>query len=670
MKFLNFFKLDKNRLIDIGITFFIFLLLTLLYTQTAWLEVLERTSVDLRFFLRDPGERSVKLSDGVRAGKINPRASNDIVLLGIDEPTIRYFSEENIQWPFPWETHTQFVNFVSTGKPKSIFFDIVFIDRKRGETGLAAAFKNAGNVFINYPLEVTEISQKYSDHNERLELMSKWKIKPINDDAHVPELFEEMVPPIPALMKAAKGVGYANVIPDPVDHLIRRIPLVLKFEGDFYPCIDLILAMDYFESTLEDIELKLGHYIKIKNINPEKLVKKNPNNEIIIPINKYGFMDINYIGGQGSFTNISYFYFARDGSMAGNESLKDKVCMVAAYSVTGIASDVHKSPYGDTFGVEHHANALNTILMQDFLYRFSDFQNILLVFILALLCGFFLPKFKILTSTIVTLAAFFLYFMFAYIMFNPFNTLVIMFTPLLLIVLSFIGITIYRVMTEQKEKRYIRNTFSKFVSKSVVDDLLKNPHKLKLGGEKKVLTVMFSDIRGFTTLSEMLTPEELVEQLNIYLQAMTDLVFEYDGTLDKYIGDAIMAFWGAPIELEDHALKACKSALEQIRCMDEMNAKWVAEGKPTLDIGIGLNSGDMVVGNMGSSSRMDYTLMGDNVNLGARLEGTNKVYGTKIIIGDSTYEMVKDHVVARELDLIRVKGKNHPVKIYELIALK
>jgi CHASE2 domain-containing sensor protein len=196
MNFLKFFKLDKNRRIDMCITLFVFLLLTILYTQTTLLEILERSSVDLRFFLRDPGEKSVKLSEGVRAGKINPRASSDIIILGIDETTVRFFSEENIQWHFPWEIHTQLVNFIRTGNPKSIFFDITFIDHKKGEAGLAQAFEKASNVFLNYPLETTEISQKYSDYAERLELISKWKIKPINN-VKVPEFFEGMVPPIP-----------------------------------------------------------------------------------------------------------------------------------------------------------------------------------------------------------------------------------------------------------------------------------------------------------------------------------------------------------------------------------------------------------------------------------------------------------------------------------------
>jgi len=226
------------------------------------------------------------------------------------------------------------------------------------------------------------------------------------------------------------------------------------------------------------------------------------------------------------------------------------------------------------------------------------------------------------------------------------------------------------VLTEQQEKKYIRQTFSKFVSKTVVDELLKHPDKLKLGGDKKILTVLFSDIRSFTTISEKMTPEELVEHLNEYLQAMTELVFKYDGTLDKYVGDEIMAFWGAPIPQDNHALLACKCAVEMMQVLEQLNKRWVQMNKPALHIGIGINTGEMVVGNMGSASRMDYTLMGDNVNLGARLEGTNKQYGTGIIISEFTYEHVKDHVIARELDLVRVKGKQLPVKIYELIDVK
>jgi adenylate cyclase len=223
----------------------------------------------------------------------------------------------------------------------------------------------------------------------------------------------------------------------------------------------------------------------------------------------------------------------------------------------------------------------------------------------------------------------------------------------------------YRILTEEKEKKVIQGMFSNYVSKSIVDELIKHPEKLELGGEERNITVLFSDIRGFTTLSEKLTSQELVAHLNEYLSAMTDIIFKYEGTLDKYVGDEIMAFWNAPLEQENHAELACLAALEMMSKLHNLNENWPEDRN--LNIGIGMNTGLMTVGNMGSKSRMDYTLMGDNVNLGARLEGTNKIYGTNIIISELTYVEIKDQFICRELDNIRVKGKQKPVMIYEVM---
>jgi len=228
---------------------------------------------------------------------------------------------------------------------------------------------------------------------------------------------------------------------------------------------------------------------------------------------------------------------------------------------------------------------------------------------------------------------------------------------------SYISIILYRSSTEEREKRKIRAMFGKYVSPEVVAQMMDNPPEL--GGVDRELTVFFSDIRGFTSLSETLTPQELVKHLNEYLSVMTDVILETGGTLDKYVGDEIMCFWGAPLEVKDHAWSACHCALLQKTKLAELNAHWPPEKR--LAIGIGLNTGIMTVGNMGSAGRMNYTLMGDNVNLGARLEGTNKIYGTMIIVSEYTYAMVKDRFIFRELDTIRVKGKNKPVVIYELI---
>jgi adenylate cyclase len=204
----------------------------------------------------------------------------------------------------------------------------------------------------------------------------------------------------------------------------------------------------------------------------------------------------------------------------------------------------------------------------------------------------------------------------------------------------------------------------------VVEELLANPDKIKLGGEKKECTVFFSDVAGFTTIAEQLTPEALVRLLNDYLTEMTNIVFKYDGMLDKYEGDAIMAVFGAPISQPDHAYKACAAALEMQEQLIKLRELWGKQGRPQLHARCGINSGQMVVGNMGSENRFDYTVMGDAVNLGARLEPANKQYRTKIMIGEQTYKLAGDQIIVRGLDLLRVKGKTEPVKVYELLGTK
>ena len=233
---------------------------------------------------------------------------------------------------------------------------------------------------------------------------------------------------------------------------------------------------------------------------------------------------------------------------------------------------------------------------------------------------------------------------------------------------NFIGVTAYRVIFEEREKRKTRSAFGMYVHPGLINQMLKDSSLLRLGGEEAELTVMFSDVRGFTSISERLTPTQLVELLNEYLTAMSDVIMKTWGTVDKYEGDAIMAFWGRPYPQDDHALRACNACLNMIDTLGDLNAKWKSEGKLPLNIGVGLNTGPMVVGNMGSNRRFNYTVMGDAVNLGSRLEGQNKEYGTHIIISEGTYHHAKEHFVCRELDLIRVKGKNKPVAIYELMA--
>ncbi|MCK4776877.1 MAG: adenylate/guanylate cyclase domain-containing protein, partial [Actinomycetia bacterium] len=327
-----------------------------------------------------------------------------------------------------------------------------------------------------------------------------------------------------------------------------------------------------------------------------------------------------------------------------------------------------KIPFGDMYGLLNLAFTLNTIIKQDFIYEASDFTNILVLILISIILGAIIPNVNIFKGLIVTLVLLLGFIIFNFVLFDMYNYNFHLFTPIVEIIMIFAAIVVFRVLTEEKEKQAIKGMFGKYVNPEVVEELLKDPNALKLGGENRLITVLFSDVRGFTTISEQLgDPQKLVELLNEYLGAMTDIILGDDGTLDKYVGDEIMAFWGAPIEDKDHAFKSCKSALKQMERLHELQAQWKAEGKPYVNIGIGVNTGIMTVGNMGSSARMDYTLMGDNVNLGARLEGVNKQYGTNIIISEYTYNYVRNRVVVRELDRIRVKGKSEPVLIFELI---
>jgi adenylate cyclase len=240
--------------------------------------------------------------------------------------------------------------------------------------------------------------------------------------------------------------------------------------------------------------------------------------------------------------------------------------------------------------------------------------------------------------------------------------------PSVLILLLFVSSTIAKYVSAETGKRQIKTAFQHYVPTAVVNEITDNIDRLRLGGDKRELTVLFSDIRGFTSVSQSLAPEDLVRLLNVYLTQMTAKVFDHDGLLDKYIGDAIMAVYGAPIHREDHAVLACRTALDMLDALDELQATWKAEGLPILNIGIGINTGPMVVGNMGSENRFDYTVIGDAVNLGSRIEGLNKIYGTRILISEFTYEQVRDEFpYVREIDITRVRGRTTPVRIYELM---
>ena len=363
--------------------------------------------------------------------------------------------------------------------------------------------------------------------------------------------------------------------------------------------------------------------------------------------------------------------------------LKGKILFLGATAV-GIY-DLRVTPFEENLpGVETHANALSNLLIETarargekiatdapgFLRRSPLEEMTMWLYLLvggialsALLTYF--GSVAGLGITILFLAA--VYFIDTYVLFKS-GIIVTTLFPVSLIVFDFVGLTSFKYFTEERKKRELKGTFEKYVSPAIVNEILADPENIELGGKKMELTVMFSDVRGFTTISEKLEPRALSDLLNSYLTPMTNLVFANKGTLDKYMGDAIMAFWGAPVHFKDHAKHAARCALQMLVKLKELQAEYRAKGLPEIEIGIGLNTGEMNVGNMGSDTVRSYTVMGDAVNLGSRLEGINKQYGTRIIISEFTFSEIKDEFICREIDRVKVKGKAQPVRIYELVA--
>jgi len=331
------------------------------------------------------------------------------------------------------------------------------------------------------------------------------------------------------------------------------------------------------------------------------------------------------------------------------------------------------------YGVEIHANVIQSIIDSNFIRRqplaltfFTVFGICLFTYVLTAGLKTIRTKYSALIEVLgiaLIISELIIIYWASLELFRTENYLTDMISPALAVILSYVSSTVYSYVAERRQKILIKGMFSQYVNPTIVEELVAHPDRLRLGGEKKEVTVFFSDIENFTQISEKIQPENLVTILNAYLSEMTAIVIANNGTLDKYEGDAIVAFWGAPLPQEDHAVRACRTAVQMQRRLEEIMPQWEREGKPLLRIRIGMSTGEVVVGNMGGANRFDYTVIGDTVNLGSRLEGANKQYKTRIMISESTYRYAKDFIHARELDLLVVAGKTEPIRVYEVIGL-
>ena len=457
-------------------------------------------------------------------------------------------------------------------------------------------------------------------------------------------------------------IGYFNVSSD-VDGVLRRTMMVLPFgrsknilDWQFYGSLEVQAVRLYLGLRTEDLTVQYDQ---------TGVVRIDFGKSLLIKPDSTGHLFVNYHGPRGTYPYYSIADVVQRKILP--ERFKDKIVLVGA-SATGIA-DLRTPPYGeiDYPGVEMHANVIDNMLHQNFLVRGVKQQlwDVIFIVVLGLPLGIWMalvqPRWMWFGAGLFIPLVAVDYAAFKQGWWLNFTI------PAMTLTGNVLLVSLYRALIEEKEKRKVRAAFGQYLSPEVIRRLLVNPQLVE--PKKTDITVMFSDIRGFTSISEKLDAQELALFLNQYLSDMTRIVFSYHGTLDKYIGDAVMAFWGAPFEEEGHAAKGCNAALAMMKRVGELQKEWETQGKPHLEIGIGLNTGVASVGNMGSVLRYGYTALGDAVNLSSRLEGLNKDYGTHIIVNETTYHAAKnDGFVFRELDLMRVKGKLQPVTIYQLMG--
>ncbi|MEI6631620.1 MAG: adenylate/guanylate cyclase domain-containing protein [bacterium] len=508
--------------------------------------------------------------------------------------------------------------------------------------------------------------------------------------------YKNLSVPIAEYISSIRGSGFINADPD-LDGVTRKVPLFIRYEDKILPQLTVSALLDYL--GVKEIEARKNTII-LKNAGLEDNKK-----DIVIPVDKNGCMLVNWQGRWGySFKHIPYYLILRlqevreelrnQLSLANNRAaasskdagtveylkkseaelkdkltrmVKDKICLIGL-TATG-THDLRPVPLQENYPmVGVHSNLIDTILSENFIVKKEGWVRLFIFFFTALIIALS-SLIKLWKSLLLALGYALGYFLLTLFAFTKLGLWIDLVAPSGIIVFGFSAITSFRYFTEEKEKQWIKHAFSHYLSQEVISQLLNDPTKLKLGGERRMISVLFSDIRGFTTFSESHQPEEVVAMLNEILTEQVKVVFKYNGTLDKFVGDELMAFFGAPgdMHLKTHASVAVKTAIEIQAKLKALQEKWAHEKKEPLHIGIGINTGDMVVGNMGSLERMDYTVIGDNVNLAARL--CSAAGRGEIIVSEAVYEQVKLEVKAEKLEPISVKGKAKPISIYRVISV-
>ncbi len=551
----------------------------------------------------------------LRSAENAPAIHEDIVIVTIDDASFR---ELDIRWPWPRTLLAEAIETIAEAGARVIAVDIAFSEKSRNhdeDVAFKKALSTADSVVLPSKFEVSRLQE-------------------------AEQLFFNR--PLEMFRNAADG--YVNLTQDP-DGFVRRIVLFQPFGEELhYP---------FFARILEEYAFGGG-----LTIGPYRIPPTSGNS-----------MMVNFVGPGKAVPTVSFYRILEDQKKVGQ--LRDKIVFIGATFKE--AHDRVPTPFfkGEGMsGVTVHAQAVNTVLQKRYLKTPSRVVDLIVLIGLIAVSAVLFMRIKPGPAGGMLAAILTLFLILSVVLFSHAGIIIELAAPLLAVILVYIGMIVFHYGVEEKQNAYVRNLFSRFVSPQVVEQILDTPGGVTLGGELREVTLFFSDIRGFTSLSEKLTPSEVVVLLNRYFEAMSEIIFNYEGTLNKFIGDAIMAFYGAPIPRDDSELRAVKACLEMREKLAKLNKEWAGEEKPGLRIGMGVHKGEVLVGNIGSSRQMEYTVIGDAVNVCSRIESLTKEFGTDILISEDVYREVLELVEAQVHPPVSVKGREEQIVVYSLIGFR
>ena len=659
-----FFKKNKggHSFIIVLVFFFVFLI----WLNPGFLYLLESRTLDFRFWVR-----GVIPTDG------------RVVIVSVDEKSIRELG----RWPFSRKRIADVTLQIASGGPKVIAFDILFSEEENAppdtqvvnqvvpkpliENGLSgdAAFQSALKKVPNTILPVAfEVQESYTKKAKELQgdlpgYLQNFSFARIRQSGKVMDAIEAIgvLPPLPVFAEAASALGHVYTLPDR-DGVLRYELLSLKYGGDYYPALGLQVARTYLGVDPLDMELVIGEGIRL--------------GRIFLPTDEWGRMLINYHGREGTFPYYSITDVVH--GRVPSSLFRNKIVLIGTSALATF--DLKVTPFSNNMpGVEKNANVIDGIISQNFLHRSEKMKGVDVIFLLlyGTILWLFLPRLHAVGGALLALSLLLFHGILMVFVFIYFGYWFYMTYSIFEIGAIYVGFTAIQFFTEEKKAQEIEKMFSSYVTPRVLEEMMEHPELTQLGGVRQKVTILFSDVRGFTGFCERHAPSDVLDILNQFLTEMTDVIFKWEGTLDKFMGDAVMVFWGAPLPQADHARRAIGCALEMRTRLGLLQKKWVAEGRELLEVGIGINSGDVIVGNIGAAGKkMDYTVIGDSVNLAARLESLTRTYAVNIVTTEETRKQFLEMsdpdqegaVLFRLLDQVKVKGKEQPVVIYEVVT--